>query len=160
MWERKLQPVLICLAAGGSLALLLGAFAFQYLGGLAPCALCLLQRWPHAAAIVIGALALKLRYRWLAAAGAGAVATSAAIGFYHSGVELGWWEGLASCAASLDITSITPEEALHLIMTANPASCDQVAWEMLGLSMATWNALLSSVLGIVWILAARSRYSK
>ena len=38
------------LAAGGSLALLLGAFGFQALG-YAPCKLCLWQRWPHGAAI-------------------------------------------------------------------------------------------------------------
>ncbi|MCA3544252.1 MAG: disulfide bond formation protein B, partial [Rhodobacter sp.] len=38
---------LIILALAGSLALLAGAFAFQYIGGLAPCHLCLLQRWPH-----------------------------------------------------------------------------------------------------------------
>ncbi|HHI70229.1 MAG TPA: disulfide bond formation protein B, partial [Rhodobacteraceae bacterium] len=41
---------LILLAAGGSLALLLGAFAFQYLGGMAPCKLCIWQRWPHGVA--------------------------------------------------------------------------------------------------------------
>ena len=43
------------IAAVGSLPLLLGSFAFQHIGGLAPCPLCLLQRWPHAAAILIGA---------------------------------------------------------------------------------------------------------
>src|SRR6476660_510897 len=43
-----------------SLVLLLGAFAFQYLGGLAPCEMCIWQRWPHGAAIffwfVVGGL--------------------------------------------------------------------------------------------------------
>ncbi len=45
---------LIAFAALGSAALLAGAFAFQYIGGLAPCQLCIEQRWPHAAAIVFG----------------------------------------------------------------------------------------------------------
>ena len=36
-------------------ALLLGALAFQYVGGLAPCALCLDQRYAHGAALVLGA---------------------------------------------------------------------------------------------------------
>ena len=43
------------LAAAGSLALLLGAFVFQALG-YAPCKLCIWQRWPHAAAVTVGAL--------------------------------------------------------------------------------------------------------
>ena len=50
------RKTLIALAAGGSALLLLGAFFFQYLG-YAPCKMCLWQRWPHAAAIIIGILA-------------------------------------------------------------------------------------------------------
>src|SRR5258705_10688602 len=42
------------LAGGVSAALLLGAFAFQYLGGLAPCEMCIWQRWPHGGAILFG----------------------------------------------------------------------------------------------------------
>ena len=67
------------IAAGGSLALLLGAFAFQHIGGLAPCHLCLLQRWPHAAAILIGAAALALGNRLLGWLGAAAGLTTEGI---------------------------------------------------------------------------------
>ena len=89
----------IVLAAGGSAALLLGAFAFQHLGGLAPCKLCLWQRWPHGAAIVIGVLALALPGRLLPLLGALAALTTAAIGGYHTGVERGWWEGPTTCTS-------------------------------------------------------------
>ena len=41
-----------------STALLGGAFLFQYVGGLAPCALCVWQRYPHGAAIALAALAV------------------------------------------------------------------------------------------------------
>jgi disulfide bond formation protein DsbB len=30
-----------------------------------------------------------------------------------------------------------------------------VSWEFLGLSMASWNAVLSLVLVVLWVLAAR-----
>ena len=46
------------LAGLGSAAMLAGAFGFQYIGGMAPCQLCLWQRWPHAAAVLILGLAL------------------------------------------------------------------------------------------------------
>ncbi len=52
---------MIGIAAAGSAALLLGALAFQHIGGLAPCTLCIWQRWPHLAAVVIGVLALAVR---------------------------------------------------------------------------------------------------
>ncbi|MEY8841295.1 disulfide bond formation protein B, partial [Cribrihabitans sp. XS_ASV171] len=87
---------LILLAAGGSLALLGGAFFFQALGW-APCAMCLWQRWPHAAAIAIGALGLVLPGPILPALGGLAAATTASLGLYHSGVERDWWEGPSSC---------------------------------------------------------------
>ena len=54
------RQTLILAAAGGSAALLLGAFWFQYVVGLYPCPLCIWQRWPHAAAVLIGVVALAL----------------------------------------------------------------------------------------------------
>lgn len=148
------RKTLILLAAGGSLALLLGAFAFQYLGGLPPCAMCLWQRWPHAAAGVIGALALALPGPILPLLGAAAAATSGAIGLYHAGVERRWWDGPDTCTAG-PVAGLTPEELLERILAAPIVRCDEVAWDMFGLSMASWNAILSLVLVALWLAAAR-----
>jgi disulfide bond formation protein DsbB len=150
------RTTLILLAAGGSLALLFGAFAFQHLGGLAPCAMCLWQRWPHAAAAVIGALALAVPGRLLPLAGALAAATGAALGLYHTGVERGWWEGPDTCTAG-PVAGIAPGDLLEQILAAPVVRCDEVAWEWLGLSMAGWNALLSLGLAALWLMAARRR---
>ena len=89
------------------------------------------------------------------AAGAGVMLGGTGIAFYHSGVEQGWWEGPASCAAP-DITGLSPEELLAQIMAAPIVRCDEIPWEMLGLSMATWNGLASLGLAGVWLWAARS----
>ncbi len=144
---------LILLAAGGSLALLLGAWGFQALG-YPPCKLCLWQRWPHAAAVLIGAVALwrhALPLPWL---GALAALTTAVIGFYHAGVEQGWWPGPDTCSAG-DIGGLTPDQLMDQILTAPLVRCDEIAWQLLGLSMASWNALLSLGLALVWVAAAR-----
>lgn len=149
------RKTLILAAAGGSAALLLGALAFQYLGGLYPCPLCLWQRWPHLAAVLIGAAALALPGRKLPVLGALAALATAGIGGFHAGVELGWWQGLDSCAgagigglsgaALLDPTADVPP----------PVRCDAVAWSFLGLSMAAWNMILSLGLAALWLAAAR-----
>jgi disulfide bond formation protein DsbB len=148
---------LILFAMAGSLAALLGAFAFQYIGGLAPCHLCLLQRWPHAAAIGIGLLALAIPGRLLPMAGAAAALTTAAIGMYHTGVERLWWAGPSTCSAGsiagLDVNVLLDPT----IVVAPVVRCDEVAWQMLGLSMASWNVLLSVAMAVVWMMAARSR---
>jgi disulfide bond formation protein DsbB len=150
------RQTLILLATLGSVALLGGAFAFQYIGGLAPCQLCLWQRWPHAAAILIGMVALATGWRGLAWLGAVAALATAAIAVFHVGVELKWWEGLASCTAG-SIDGISTADLLDPTKdVAAVVRCDAIAWQMLGISMAGWNAILSLVLAGIWVKAART----
>ena len=149
------RNTLVLAAAGGSAALLLGALAFQYIGGLYPCPLCLWQRWPHLAAVLIGLAALALPGRALPVLGALAALATAGIGGFHSGVEIGWWQGLDSCAGA-GIGGLSG--AALLDPTANippPVRCDAVAWSFLGLSMAAWNMILSLGLAALWLAAAR-----
>ncbi len=146
----------ILLATLGSAGLLGGAFAFQHIGGLAPCQLCLWQRWPHAAAILIGIVALATGWRGLAWAGALAALATAGIGVFHVGVEQLWWEGLATCTAG-SISGISAADLLDPTKdVAQVVRCDDIAWSMLGISMAGWNAILSLVLAGIWVKAART----
>ena len=147
---------LILMATLGSVGLLAGAFAFQYIGGLAPCQLCLWQRWPHAAAILIGAVALATGLRGLAWFGAMAALATAGIGVFHVGVEQLWWEGLASCTAG-SIEGISAADLLDPTKdVAKVVRCDEIAWSMLGVSMAGWNVILSLILAALWVKAARA----
>ncbi|WP_170348800.1 MULTISPECIES: disulfide bond formation protein B [Ruegeria] len=151
------KNTLILIATAGSAALLLGAWGFQYLGGLAPCKMCIWQRYPHGAAVLIGAMALALpRATLLPLLGALAALTTAAIGVFHAGVEQKWWEGPSSCTSG-DIGGLSTEDLMEQIMSAPLVRCDDIPWQMLGLSMAGWNAVLSGVLVLVWIAAWRAR---
>jgi disulfide bond formation protein DsbB len=149
----------ILLAAGGSASLLLAAVIFQYLGGLAPCQLCIWQRWPHVAAVGIGALALLLSRgtigRILPLIGSLAALTSAGIGVFHVGVEQKWWEGLASCTAG-SISGLSTADLLNPdVAVGAVVRCDAIAWQMFGISMAGWNVILSALLAMIWIAAYR-----
>lgn len=151
-----MRRLLILAAAGGSAALLLGALGFQYLGGLPPCDLCIEQRWPHLAAVVIGALALAVPGRLLPLLGGAAALTTSGLGLYHTGVERGWWEGPSTCTSG-PVSNLSPAQLMEQIMAAPLIRCDEVAWQFLGLSMASWNALLSLGLALIWLTAARAR---
>lgn len=144
----------LLIATIGSAAILLGAFAFQHIGGMPPCKLCLWQRWPHAVAALIGVVIIltgKIQLAWL---GALASLSTAAIGVYHAGVEQGWWEGPTSCTSS-GVSNMSSEDLLNQILAAPLVRCDDIAWQMAGISMAGWNAILSFVLAALWVAAAR-----
>ena len=134
-------------------ALLGGALGSQFLGGLHPCEMCYWQRWPHGAAILLAAAAFILpsRARLLTALAALAIAASGAIGVFHAGVELGWWEGLTRCTAGGAIS-------LDDLMKVPLVRCDQVQWSLLGISMAGWNAILSlGSTAVIALLLMRGR---
>ncbi|MFM8992329.1 MAG: disulfide bond formation protein B, partial [Alphaproteobacteria bacterium] len=88
-------------------AMLLAAFGFEHLGGLAPCALCWWQRhaWVAALAPACASAAIARRAPRAAAAllflAALATLSGAGIAFFHVGVEQGWWEGTAACGSAL-----------------------------------------------------------
>ena len=145
---------LVLIAAAGSAALLLGAWGFQFIGGLAPCKMCIWQRWPHGAAVGAGVLALLTPGMLMPLLGALAAAITGGIGIYHTGVERGWWDGPDSCTSG-DITGLSAQELMDQIMAAPLVRCDEVPWELLGLSMASWNAVVSFGLAAIWILAVR-----
>ena len=146
---------LALLAAAGSAGLLLGALAFQHLGDLAPCVLCIWQRWPHVVALVFAGLYLWRKSPSLAALAGLAALTSAGIGVFHVGVEAAWLEGLAQCSVNT-LAGVSAEDLLNTDVTVGaPAACDKVAWSFLGLSMPGWNVIVSSFFAGLWLTAAR-----
>ena len=152
------RTLLIALATVGSAALLAGAFAFQYLGGLAPCHLCLLQLYPHAAAILIGILALllpKVLPRLVPLAGAAATLITTGYGAYHTGVERHWWPGPNTCTSGGSISTMDAKDLTAQLLNTALVQCDVAAWAMWGVSMASWNMLASLALTMVWLAASR-----
>ena len=133
-------------------ALLGGALFSQYFGGLHPCEMCYWQRWPHAAAILFaaGSFLFPAHQRPLVLLAAIAIALSGAIGVFHAGVEVGWWEGLTRCTA-------TGATSLQDILNVPLIRCDQIQWDFLGISMAGWNAVISLGGAALILIFARGR---
>ena len=139
-------PVVVLAA---SAVVLGGAFISQYWGGLAPCELCLLQRWPWAAAIAISLVAIvvdsRLLLPWVASLLAAVFAVGSALAFYHVGVEKHWFAGPSACTGAA--TAADTVEALKArILGQMPVRCDQPAWALWGISLAGWNLLASLVM--------------
>lgn len=139
-----LQPRAASLLLGAAaFAVLLSALGLQYLGGLPPCHLCILQRYPYAALIVIGIIGSFWQPRLMLGLAAAALLVSAGLAGYHLGVEQGWWALPAGCAVGGDAGSV---EELKRMLAEAPPTCDQVSFTFLGLSLAAWNGLISLAL--------------
>ncbi|RYY41909.1 MAG: disulfide bond formation protein B [Sphingomonadales bacterium] len=127
------------------LALLAGAWGSQLIGGLIPCEMCHWQRWPHYAAVIAAADAFLIRHRptkMLFVLFAGVlIALSGAIGVFHAGVEYHWWPGITPCTTSLQAAD--PMAMLKEALAKPIIRCDSPQWEIFGISLAGFNAILS-----------------
>lgn len=159
--SRSAHAFLIAAVAG---ATLLGAWFFEYVIKLEPCPLCLQQRIPYYIAIpfalVLGLLARDRRHAPLAAYGLYALGAlmlfSAAFGAYHSGVEWGWWQGPATCAAVAG--GAGGGNLIEALKGARVVPCNEAPIRILGISLAGYNALISA--GLAWLAFSAAQGKK
>ena len=147
------QAPLLLFAVSGSL--LLGALGFQHLANLAPCEMCYWQRYAHLSVLVLAAIAYLSKSRAVTLIAIAAMLVSAGLGLFHAGVEQQWWEGPA-CSSSLK-PGMSQADILGSLMNAPLIRCDAIAWQLFGLSMAGWNAVISLLASIgAWLLWRRT----
>ncbi|KPP80663.1 MAG: disulfide bond formation protein DsbB [Oceanicaulis sp. HLUCCA04] len=149
------------IAAGVSLALLAGAFAFEYLGGMLPCPMCITQRWAHAAIagagitvfLLIRAVKLPDLSALLGVALVGVLSTvSLWHAVHHVLVEYEILDLPPSCSGvSSGPVSLAQMENLFESARTIP-QCNEVVWSLLGVSMAGWNAMISFALALISLL--------
>jgi disulfide bond formation protein DsbB len=135
------------------------ARASEGIWGIAPCELCLWQRWPYwvAAGLALGA---ALRPGWrrpLGVLAVLAVLASGAVGAFHVGVEQGWWPSpLPGCQAPRAAGGASIDDMLRALRPAPSKPCDAPTYLVPGLplSMAAMNvvyALGLSALGLIFL---------
>ncbi|HJS83873.1 MAG TPA: disulfide bond formation protein B [Acetobacteraceae bacterium] len=154
--------LLLALAAG---AVLGAALAAQHWGGVVPCALCLVERWPWRAAILLGLAGMVLPRRLARLAlglGVLALLAGAGLGAVHVGVEQGAWPSpLPECAAP-PLRGATLAERLAAMPDRPAKPCDAPTYLVpsLPVSMAAMNLGASlAVGGLLAIYLARTRRS-
>ena len=123
------------------------AYFIQYILGHKPCNLCIIERIPYIAVIILISLIFILnRYQKIISSLIliffifGAV-----VSFYHFGIEQGFFSESLIC----ELTNNNPlnkEELLNQLKKAEIVSCKDVAFRFLGLSLATINTIISLAL--------------
>ncbi|MGD9979907.1 MAG: disulfide bond formation protein B [Hyphomonadaceae bacterium] len=154
---RPLWLFLTLLASGAMLAAAI--FYFQNYLGLAPCPLCLQQRYWHWGVIGVSVLALivtRVRPAWtgwaIVAIGL-ALLGSAAMGAYHVAVEQKWVVAQCDVGGAVDPGDLSWD---NIGDTLNLPRCDEIVWSLMGISMAGYNAIISLLLALASFAVALS----
>ncbi|MCK5446044.1 MAG: disulfide bond formation protein B [Rhodospirillaceae bacterium] len=135
------------IVAQAGIVALATAYYAQLVYGLEPCILCIYQRIPFGFVIGLGLIGMfrPALLRWVLPLAGLAFLTGSAIAFYHVGVEQHWWE--STCAG--DLTSQMSTTNLMQQLQMKPAkACDELEWELFGISMATYNVPYSFALAV------------
>ena len=126
------------------------AYFVEFVLGHEPCNLCKIERIPYIGSIIIISF-LIFTNRWekiLLSITLLLFIFGAVTSVYHVGIEQGIFSESLLCELGLNTNIQNPEDLLKSLEKA-PISCKDVTFKIFGLSLATFNAFLSIVIGYI-----------
>ena len=134
-----------------SILALISAYFIEYFLGYQPCNLCLLERIPYALSIIIILTNLKIKFndKHTLLVLIVIFIVSALLSIYHLGIEQGLIEESFVCSTK-DNLNLNKEQLLQELQKVN-ISCKNVAFTIFGLSLTTYNILLSVLISATLI---------
>ena len=129
---------------------LITAYFIQYILGHEPCNLCLIERIPYLAAIILISLIFILnKFEKIISLIVGLFFIfGAAVSFYHFGIEQGFFSETLVCDLSNNNKATSAQDLLKQL-EKNTVSCKDVAFRILGLSLATFNTIISIIISVI-----------
>ena len=135
-----------------SIFTLISAYFIQYFLGHEPCNLCLIERIPYLAAVILISLIFILsKYEKLFSLIVGLFFIFGAIvSFYHFGIERGFFSESLVCDLKNIDKALSTQDLLKQL-EKNKVSCKDVTFKILGLSLATLNTIISLIISSIMI---------
>ena len=140
---------------GFSIISLIIAYFIQYILGHKPCNLCLIERIPYIAAIILISLFFMVNKfeRFILGTLIIFFIFGAVVSFYHVGIEQGFFSESLVCDLETSNSNLSKENLLQELENRTIVSCKDVTFRFLGLSLATINTVISIILsGIMYSL--------
>ena len=132
-----------------SIIALVSAFFIEYVLGHQPCNLCVLERIPYLLAIIV----LLLNYKFIQFEKFFMLLltiiflTGTALSLYHLGIEQGFIQESLVCGIKSGSNLLSKEEILKQLQEKN-VSCKDVTFKIFGLSLTSYNILISLLITI------------
>jgi disulfide bond formation protein DsbB len=135
-----------------SFSVLVFAYAIQYLLGYQPCNLCIIERIPYFLALIILILNYKFKKDQIfySALLFLIFIFSLLISIYHFGIEQGLIPESSVCGSNNTGLLITKDDILKSLQEIT-INCKDVAFNIFGLSLTTYNIVLSLIMSLISI---------
>ena len=132
-----------------SVIALVSAFFIEYVLGHQPCNLCILERIPYLLAIIIILLNFKFSHyeKFFIFLLSIIFLAGAIISLYHLGIEQGFIKESLVCDLKSGSNLLSKEEILKQLQEKN-VSCKDVTFKIFGLSLTSYNFLISLLITI------------
>ena len=132
-----------------SIIALVSAFFVEYVLGYQPCNLCVLERIPYLLAIIIFFLNYKfiLFEKFFILLLTIIFLTGTVLSLYHLGIEQGFIEESLVCDLKGGINLLSKEEILKQLQEKS-VNCKDVTFKIFGLSLTSYNILISLLITI------------
>ncbi len=129
------------------------AYFIQYVLGHEPCNLCLIERIPYLASLILISLIFIINKFEKMIAGIVLLffIFGSVISFYHVGIEQGFFSESFVCNLGSSGGNISKEDLLEQLQNKAPISCEDVTFRFFGLSLATINTVISILLSGIMI---------
>ena len=128
------------------------AYFIQYVLGHKPCNLCLIERIPYIASVILISLIFILNKfeKIISIIILLLFIFGAIVSFYHFGIEQGFFNESLVCDLGNN-ANLSKEQLLKQLESASIVSCKDVTFRILGFSLATINTIISIVLSAIMI---------
>ena len=135
-----------------SVFILVAAYFIEFILGHKPCNLCSIERIPYFASIILISLIFILKkYEKLISLIVGLFFIFGAIvSFYHFGIEQGFFSESFVCNLSNNNEALSSQDLLKEL-EKNTVSCKDVTFALLGLSLATFNTIISLIISAIML---------
>jgi len=128
------------------------AYFIQYVLGHKPCNLCLIERIPYIASVIlISVIFIINKFEKIISIIILLFFIFASIvSFYHFGIEQGFFNESLVCDLSNNL-NLSKEQLLKQLESSSIVSCKDVTFRVLGFSLATINTIISIILSVIMI---------
>ena len=129
------------------------AYFIQYILGHEPCNLCLIERIPYLASLILISLIFIINKfeKLIASIVLLFFVLGSVVSFYHVGIEQGFFSESLVCDIGSSSMDMSKEDLLNQLQNKTPISCKDVTFTFFGLSLATINTVISILLSGIMI---------